>query len=212
MRYNPYDPIANILAGLDQRLRAAEANAGVVVPLEPVFTVPASISSDGTPQVGETLIGIDGIVSYANSYSRRWLLGSTLLTTSAAFTPLVEGSYRFEVDATGPGGTTTSGSNITVAASGTVTPTPTPTPTPSAVTIDSIVQRSGNNLIFTARRSENIANAEERSYALAGSSDYLPAALASDFGGVFPTAPISFLAGAATAAFTVSAPAAVQPE
>lgn len=84
-------------------------------------------------------------------------------------------------------------------------------PTPGAIVIDQTVLKSGNNYTFTARRSENIANAETRSYALAGSSMYPPSALASDFGGAFPTSPINFLAGSATAAFTVTS-ATAQPE
>jgi hypothetical protein len=80
------------------------------------------------------------------------------------------------------------------------------------ITLDPIVQRSGNNLTFTARRSANIANAETRSYAISGSATYLPAALASDFGGAFPSGSISFPAGAATATFVIVAVANAQPE
>ncbi len=82
----------------------------------PVFTTPSSIATDGTPQVGEPLTGIDGVATNAASYARRWLLGSTVLTSSAAYTPSAVGTYRYETIATGPGGETTSGSNITVAA------------------------------------------------------------------------------------------------
>jgi hypothetical protein len=82
----------------------------------------------------------------------------------------------------------------------------------ATLTVDNIVQKSGSNYTFMARRSTNIANAETRSYALAGSSSYLPAALASDFGGTFPSGSINFLAGSATAAFVVAAVATAQPE
>lgn len=82
----------------------------------PVFTTPSSIATDGTPQVGEQLTGIDGVATNAASYARRWLLGSTVLTSSATYTPSAVGTYRYETIATGPGGEMTSGSNITVAA------------------------------------------------------------------------------------------------
>jgi len=83
----------------------------------PVFTTPSSIAADGTPQVGELLTGIDGVASDTTSYARRWLLGSTVLTSSATYTPSAVGTYRYETIATGPTGLeTVSGSNITVAA------------------------------------------------------------------------------------------------
>jgi hypothetical protein len=82
----------------------------------PVFTTPASVSSDGTPQVGERLLGIDGVALNTDSYRRRWLLGTTVLATINEYFATGPGQYRFESIATGPGGETTSGSNITVAA------------------------------------------------------------------------------------------------
>jgi hypothetical protein len=100
----------------------------------PVFTTPSSIAADGTPQVGEMLTGIDGVASDATSYTRRWLLGSTVLTSSAAYTPSAVGTYRYETIATGPGGQTTSGSNITVAAAAVPAPAFTTQPTVSPST------------------------------------------------------------------------------
>jgi len=55
------------------------------------------------------LTGVDGVATDATSYTRRWLLGSTVLTSSAAYTPSAVGTYRYATIATGPGGETTSG-------------------------------------------------------------------------------------------------------
>jgi len=112
------------LGGAPQITQTVILYDGPSVPIPaPVFTTPSSIASDGTPQVGELLTGIDGVATNAASYTRRWLLGSTLLTSSATYTPTAAGSYRYETVATGPGGETTSGSNITVAAATVPAPT-----------------------------------------------------------------------------------------
>lgn len=80
------------------------------------------------------------------------------------------------------------------------------------VTIDPIVQRNGNVYTFTARRSTNLANAETRTITTASSTAYPPGATAADMGGAFPTTTANFAAGSATAPFTITAPAAAQPE
>lgn len=102
----------------------------------PTFTTPASIASDGTPQVGEQLTGVDGAVVDGSVTSRRWLLGTTTLATVANYTPTATGSHRFEATATGPGGTTTSSSTVSVAAAN--------NPAPSFTTNPSISPTSGN--------------------------------------------------------------------
>lgn len=109
----------------------------------PVFTTPSSIAADGTPQVGELLTGIDGVASDTTSYTRRWLLGSTVLTSSAAYTPSAVGTYRYETIATGPGGETTSGSNITVAAASPVLNALTISPSTATVGTSTTITISG---------------------------------------------------------------------
>lgn len=86
-----------------------------------------------------------------------------------------------------------------------------PGPGPGTYSVDPIVQRQGQVYTFTARRT-NTAAAETRTFALAGSTAYPPAATAGDFGGAFPSGPVNFAAGAATAPFSVTVPATVQPE
>lgn len=109
----------------------------------PVFTTPSSIAADGTPQVGEPLTGIDGVASDTTSYTRRWLLGSTILTSSAAYTPSAFGTYRYETIATGPGGETTSGSNITVAAASPILNALTISPSTATVGTSATITISG---------------------------------------------------------------------
>ncbi len=109
----------------------------------PVFTTPTSVASDGTPQVGELLTGIDGVATNAASYTRRWLLGSTVLTSSATYMPTEVGSYRYETIATGPGGETTSGSNITVAAASPVLNALTISPSTATVGTSTTITISG---------------------------------------------------------------------
>ncbi|GGB21610.1 hypothetical protein GCM10011380_09000 [Sphingomonas metalli] len=97
----------------------------------PTFTTPASITSDGTPQVGETLTGNDGVVANGSISARAWLLAGATVSTSAQFTPQQAGNYTYRATASGAGGTTNSSATVTVAAA---TPTPTPTPATFAMT------------------------------------------------------------------------------
>ena len=90
-----------------------------------------------------------------------------------------------------------------------VTPTPPPTSSPGAITIDPLVTRSGDVLTFTARRTANLPNAESRPISVAGSTGYLPAAIASDFGGGFPAPVALFAAGSAIATFAITSSSAV---
>lgn len=83
----------------------------------PVITSPAAINSDGTPQVGEVLTGVDPVVTYGSVTARRWLLGSTTLATTQTYTPTATGDHRFQADIKGADGSTVqSTATITVAA------------------------------------------------------------------------------------------------
>jgi hypothetical protein len=63
------------LGGAPQITQTVILYDGPSVPIPaPVFTTPSSIASDGTPQVGELLTGIDGVATNAASYTRRWKL------------------------------------------------------------------------------------------------------------------------------------------
>lgn len=80
-------------------------------------------------------------------------------------------------------------------------------------TVDNIVSyNGGTGWTFTARRTGDVSQAATKTAVLSSSINYPPGALASDFGGSFPSYPVNFLAGAATATFTVPANALVQPE
>lgn len=87
------------------------------VPIEaPVITQRAAIGSDGSPQVGEELTGVDPVGNYPVS-ARRWLRGSTFLTDLNRYTPQVEGDYDYEGTIAAPDGrTAVSRSTITVRA------------------------------------------------------------------------------------------------
>jgi hypothetical protein len=88
--------------------------AGVPITPGPVITTPAGISSDGTPQVGETLTGIDP-VGNGPIVARRWIAGASTVAMVQTYAPTAAGSLRYEADLQGPDGTiATSGSTITV--------------------------------------------------------------------------------------------------
>lgn len=92
-------------------IRRPYANDGA-----PVIATPAGISSDGTPQVGETLTGIDP-TGNGPIVARRWIAGGSTVATTQTYAPTVAGALRYEADLQGPDGTiATSGSTITVAA------------------------------------------------------------------------------------------------
>lgn len=91
-------------------LRLAYATDG-----NPVIYTPAAVQSDGTPQAGETLAGVDP-VGNGPVVARRWVLDGATVSTDQTYTPTAGGSYRFEADLQGPnGGIATSFSTITVA-------------------------------------------------------------------------------------------------
>ncbi len=104
----------------------------------PFFTTPASISSDGTPQVGEVLTGIDGVVMNGTVIGRQWLLNGVAISeaTLNAFTPTQTGLHTFRVTALGTDGTeTASSSSLTVLAAN--------VPQPDPITITGIPPTTG---------------------------------------------------------------------
>lgn len=119
------DTFNSILA----RLNAIEAG-GTPTPSPtptpgPAFTTQPSISDDGTPQVGETLTGNDGVIANGTVSGRAWLLNGTAISgaTGSTYVPTQTGTHAYRVTATGAGGTTQATSaGKTVAAA---TPTPT---------------------------------------------------------------------------------------
>ena len=182
-------------------VQQATVAAAAVTPAPSFTTQPTVGPSSGA--AGATFTATPGTVANGTIASRAWLLNGTVISTALTATPASAGTLTYQETASSPNGIMQSTVlSVTVSTAATLGP----------ITIDRIVQRVGNNYTFTARRSENIANAESRTYTLSGSTEYLPGALAADFGGSFRTGPIGFLAGEATAAFTISAPVAVQPE
>lgn len=133
------DPLTDLPAFLDARLDGIDATLAAIlallaggVPSTPTLGTP-SITSDGTPQAGETGTGVDGAVTNlgSNTLTRRWLLGSTVLTTTANYTWLAAGVYTFQNRIIAPDGTTvlaTASANITVAAAPLVAPAITTAP------------------------------------------------------------------------------------
>ena len=81
---------------------------------------------------------------------------------------------------------------------------------PGEITIDSLVQKSGETYTFTARRAGSVSAARSATFTVSGATS--TPALASDFGGTFPTGAVNFAPGAATATFTVTGNSAVYPE
>lgn len=113
-RFTLYFGTAGLIELIEQDLLPY---GGTPVTPAPVITSPAAINSDGTPQVGEVLTGVDPVVTYGNVTARRWLLGSTTLATTQTYTPAATGDHRFQADIKGADGSTVqSTATITVAA------------------------------------------------------------------------------------------------
>ena len=80
----------------------------------PVILTPAAISSDGTPQIGETFIGIDA-TGNGPIVARRWIDSTGTTADVQTYVGKVAGSLRFETDLQGPNGiVVTSSSTINV--------------------------------------------------------------------------------------------------
>lgn len=79
----------------------------------PVITSPAAIASDGSPQVGEELTGVDPVVERGTVTTRRWMLGSTVLVSASKYTPTETGDHRFVATVTGNDGSTLTSSSTT---------------------------------------------------------------------------------------------------
>jgi hypothetical protein len=122
-----YKDIRDTLNSVLARLAELENGASIPVPTPTFLNVP-TISSDGTPQVGKQLTGVDAAVSNlgTNTLTRAWLNGTTVLTSSANFIADAVGTRSFRNQIVSPGGTVlaTTSASVTIAAA---TPTPTPT-------------------------------------------------------------------------------------
>lgn len=124
---------------------AVPFSGAITLPPSPAFSNAPSVTSDGTPQVGEQLTGVDAAATNlgANTINRAWLLGSTVLANTAAYTTTQTGTHTFRnriVDVNGAVLATASVDVVVAAA--TVTPTPAPafTTQPSITAADSTPQ------------------------------------------------------------------------
>jgi len=101
--------LAGDAAGRHERVSIAMKKAriypGNVPPFPELLIVSATtINHDGTPQVGDPLIGVDPVVENGSVIQRRWWKGSNLVATIATFFPTSTGDYRYEVTVQGLGG------------------------------------------------------------------------------------------------------------
>lgn len=145
--------------------RLAALEGGTVTPTPtpgptpaPSITSPAAISSDGTPQVGELLTGVDPVVAYGSVTARRWLLGTTTLTTNKTYTPTATGDHRYVTDITGDDGSALQNSATITVAAATVTPTPTPTPITIALAGSSSPYRYVNDFAGTVNPNVTVSS------------------------------------------------------
>jgi len=111
---------------------------GVPVTPGPVITTRASIASDGTPQLGETLTGIDP-VGNGSVVARRWMIGTATVSIQSTYVPTAVGSLRFEADLQGPDGTIATSTSTIAVQSG---PTLGNTPLDSTILITSLAGAS----------------------------------------------------------------------
>lgn len=91
--------------------RLVAQNEAPLPPPLPSFTEAPSITSDGTPAVGETLTGNDGTIIFGAVSARQWLRGGVAITgaTGGTYTLVsadAGANITFRVTATGPGGET----------------------------------------------------------------------------------------------------------
>ena len=112
-RFTLYFTASNLIALVEQELLPY---GGIPVTPGAVITSPAAINSDGTPQVGETLTGIDPIGN-GSVVARRWIANGATVAITQTYAPTAAGPLRYEADLQGPDGTIlTSGSDIVVQA------------------------------------------------------------------------------------------------
>ncbi|SFP98571.1 Calx-beta domain-containing protein [Sphingomonas rubra] len=102
----------------------------IVIGIPPSFDGLPSVQGDGTPQVGEPLVGIDAaVLNLGTAILRRaWLLGSTVLIEDASFTPDDDVTYTFRNQLVVAGVVVATVSVNVVVQAATATPTPTPPP------------------------------------------------------------------------------------
>jgi hypothetical protein len=125
-RFSLYFNTAGLISLIEQELLPY---AGASVPPPPTIQTPAAINSDGTPQVGEQLTGVDPVFQYASITRRRWLNGTTALATTSLYTPTATGALTWSVDGLGEDGSPiTSASTVTVAAASAQPPSNTALP------------------------------------------------------------------------------------
>lgn len=168
----------------------------------PVLTTPPSISA-ATGLFAGRFSAIDGVASNVMSFARSWWVdgklagkGRTITLATTAGSMLV-----LQVIAYGPNGQTVVVNSAPVALG-----------VLSAITIDTLVTRSGTVYTHTARRSGDLGASRTATVNVGPSTLYQPTASASDFpGAVFPTISIAFPAGSATTTFSFDAGSA-QPE
>ncbi|WP_260597796.1 hypothetical protein [Sphingomonas endolithica] len=126
-----FKDIRDTINSLLTRIAALEGGTATPTPTPtptpaPTFTTQPSITSDGTPQVGETLTGNDGTITNGTVSTRQWLLAGSAISgaTGATYVPTQAGDHSYRVTATDAGGSTPATSAaVTVAAA---TPAPTP--------------------------------------------------------------------------------------
>jgi hypothetical protein len=94
-----------------------------------------TITTDGTPQVGETMTGVNGTFSNGSVVSVAWLLNGTSMSTSQTYAPSATGSLIFRNVVTGAGGTANFDSAATTVAAATPTPSPTWNPADKNATV-----------------------------------------------------------------------------
>lgn len=140
------------------------------------------------------------------TYSRQWNRDGTPISgaTGSTYEP-VENDIGAVITVTVTATNTAGSASATSVGVGPITDEPA-----GNITIDDLVQKSGEVYTFTARRSGGLGAARSATFTVSGAT--ANPALAGDFGGAFPTGAVNFLSGAETATFTVTGNSAVQPE
>ena len=134
-RFTFYFSATGLLSLIEQELLPY---GGIPVTPGPVITTRASIASDGTPQLGETLTGIDP-VGNGSVVARRWMIGTATVSIQSTYVPTAVGSLRFEADLQGPDGTIATSTSTIAVQSG---PTLGNTPLDSTILITSLAGAS----------------------------------------------------------------------